>query len=87
MAKNAEVSRKTSFITRSTKNLAASIDINEDAKFGKSDSSDNETIKRSPSKKLSKFIKYLILLHSRKRWVSFNSFGYDWGSQLKALPK
>ena len=51
-------------------------------------------LKISPSRKSGGSMRYLISLCSDadsapfvKRWVSLDSFGYGWGSQLEALPE
>ena len=79
-AENAEIKSGTSFITRSPKNLLS--DMAEDAEIvSNDDSDDDKTVKRSPlSKKPNKSTRYLTSLHSKKRQVSLNSFGYGWGS-------
>ena len=67
----------------------------EDAEFGgNADGGNNETVKRSPSRKSSGPTEYLTSLHSNadsaplpEKWVSLDSFGYNWGSQLKVLPE
>ena len=46
MIKDIEVGSKTNSPTRSTKNLSALVDMAKDAKVGKSDNSDNKTVKR-----------------------------------------
>ena len=57
------------------------MDMTKNAEVGEGDGGDNETVKRSPlSKKLNGPIGYLIFLHSGKRWVSLDSFGYGWNS-------
>ena len=69
------------------------MDMAEDAEVGEGDGGDNETVKRSPLSKKSKVsIGYLTSLRSNvdskplaKRWVSLDSFGYGWESQLEAL--
>ena len=67
MAEDVEVGNRTSSTIKSTKNLSASVDIAEDTKIGESDDGNNKTVKKSPSKKLSKPIKYFIFLHSEKK--------------------
>ena len=75
IAENAEVRSGISFTTKSAKNL--SLDMAEDAKVGgNSDGGDNETVKKSPSKKSSGPMAYLISLRSdadsslfKKRWA------------------
>ena len=53
MAENVKVGSKTSFTNRSAKNLP--LNIAENTEVGSNDDSgDNETVKRSPSKKLSR---------------------------------
>ena len=55
---------------------------------GNGDAGDNKTVKRSPlSKKPNVPTEYSTSPRSGKKWVSFDSFGYDWGSQLEALLK
>ena len=94
MAEDADVGSETSSTTRSAKNSSASMDMAEDVEVGEGDGGDDETVKRSPSRKSSGPTEYLTFLHSNadsapfaKRWVFLDSFGYDWGSELEALPK
>ena len=72
MAENAEVGSRTSSTTRSAKNLAALVNIAEDAKVGESDGGDDETVKKSPLfRKLSGPIGYLTSLRSNADSASF----------------
>ena len=80
MADDAEVGSGTSSTTRSVKQLSASVDMMEDAEFCEGNSGDDEIVKRLPFKKSSRSTGYFISLHSEKRWVSLNSFSYDWSS-------
>ena len=80
MAENAEVGSGTSSITRSAKNSSASVDMAEDAEVDECDGGDDETVKRSPSKKLNVPIGYLTSLRSdadsapfAKRYNKLNS--------------
>ena len=67
----------------SVRDLAEDVEID-----GNGDGSDDETVKRTPlSKKPNWPTRYLTALPSGKRWVSLDSFGYDWNFQLKILPK
>ena len=52
-SKDAEVGSGTSSTTWSAGNLSASVDIVEDAEVSDGDGGDNQTVKRSPSKKSS----------------------------------
>ena len=63
------------------------MDTAEDAEVDKGDDDDDKTVETSPFRKLSGPAGYFISLCSGKKWGSFNSFGYSWGSQLKAPPK
>ena len=93
MAEDAEVGSETSSTTRSAKNLPS--DMAKDAEVGgNGDGGDNETDKRLPSRKSSRLMRYFISLRSNadsvlfaKIWLSLDSFGYGWGSQLEAPPK
>ena len=86
MAESAEIDRGTSSIIRSAKILLALVDMAEDAEIDEDNGRDDETVKRSTlSKKPNVFTRYLTSLYSEKRWVSFDRFGYGWGSQLGAL--
>ena len=76
---------RTSSITRLSNNLSASIDKAENAEVGEGNSGDKEIVERSPSKKPNVPTGYLNFLCSKQRWVSLDSFGYDWGFQFKAL--
>ena len=64
MAEDTEVGSRTSSTTRLDKNLSASMDMAEDAELGEGDGGDDETVKRSPSKKSNVPIGYLISLRS-----------------------
>ena len=64
MAEDAEVGSGTSSITRSAKNLSASVDMAKDAEVGEGDGGDDETVKRSPSKKPNVPTGYLTSLRS-----------------------
>ena len=69
--------------------------MSEDAEVGgSSDGGDDEIVERFSSRKLSGPTGYLISLRFDadsvpfgKRWVSLDSFGYGWGSQLEPLLK
>ena len=87
MAENAGVESKTSSTTRSAKNslsnLAENTEVGDNGNSG-----DNETVKISSfSNKPNIPIGYFTSLHSKKRSIFHNSFGYSWGFQLEALPK
>ena len=93
MAEDAEVGSGMNSTTRSAENsplgMAEDIEVG-----GNSDGANDETDKRSPSKKSSGPIGYLTSLRSNadsvpfaKRWVSRDSFGYSWSFQLEVLPK
>ena len=72
-AEDAEVGSGTSSITRLAKNL--SLYMAEDTEVGgNGDGDDDETVERSPSKKLSRPTGYLTSLCFEKSWVSLNSF-------------
>ena len=65
MAEDAEVGSGTSSTTRSARNSL--LNIAEDVEIGgHGDANDDETVKRSPSKKPSGPTKYLTSLHSEK---------------------
>ena len=64
MAEDAEVGSRTSSTNRLANNLSTSVDMAEDAEVGEGDGGDNETVKRSPSKKPNIPIEYLISLRS-----------------------
>ena len=64
MAKDAEVGVGTNSKTRSAKNSSTSVDMAENAKVGESDDGNDETVKRSPSKKSNIPTEYLISLCS-----------------------
>ena len=75
MIEDAEVDSKTSSTTRSAENLPSSVDIAENAEVGEGDDGDDETVKRSSSKKSSGLTGYLTSLRSdadsvpfKKRW-------------------
>ena len=87
MAEDAEGGNGTSSTTRSAQNLP--LNMVEDVEVGgNGDGSNNETVEKLPlSKKPKRPTGYLTSLRSSKRWVSFDSFGYGWGSQLETLPK
>ena len=64
MAEDAEVGSGTSSTTRSAENSSASVDMAEDAEIGEGDGGDDETVKRSLSKKPNVPIGYLTSLRS-----------------------
>ena len=76
MAENAKVGNEMSFITKSVKNLSASIHIAKNAEIDKGDDcDDNKTVKRLSSfKKPNILTRYLTFLHSKKRWVFLDCF-------------
>ena len=65
--KDAEVGNGTSSITRSAKNSSASVKMAEDAKVGGNNCGDNETVKKSPSRRMGEPIGYFTFLCSGKR--------------------
>ena len=93
MAEDAKVRSKTSSTTKSAKNLLS--DVAKDAEVGgNGDDSDDEMIKRLPSRKSNGPTRYFTSLRSDadsiffgKKWVCFDGFGYRWSSQLEALLK
>ena len=93
MTEDAEVRNGTSSITRLAENSPS--DMAEDAKVGgNGDGVNDETVKKSPLSKSNRPMGYFTSLrsdansaHFAKRWVSLDSFGYGWGSQLEALPE
>ena len=75
MAEDAEVGSRINFTTRLAKNLWTSVDIAEDAEVSEGDSSNDKTVERSLlSKKSNILTGYIPSLHSKKRWVSLDSF-------------
>ena len=66
MAENAKVDSKTSYTTRLSKNLSASVDMAEDIEVGKGNDGYDEIIKQSPSKKPDVPTGYLTSLRSEK---------------------
>ena len=76
MIEDADVGSGMSSMTRSAKNLPASKHMADNTKVGEGDGSDDETVKKSPLKRLSGPTKYLIFLYSNvdnalfeKRWA------------------
>ena len=67
MDKNIKIGSGISSTNRPAKNLSSLVDIAEDAEVGKTEGSDNKTVKKSPSKKLSGPRRYLTSLHFGKR--------------------
>ena len=72
---DAEDDSRMSFITRSAKNLSASVDMAEDTQVGEVDGGDNKIVKKSPLFKKPKVpTRYFTFLCFEKRWVSPDSF-------------
>ena len=59
----------------------------EHAVIAEGDSGNDKIGKRSPSRKSGGLMGYFTSLGSGKKWVSLDSFGYNWGFQLETLPK
>ena len=78
MAEGAEIGSRMSSITRLAKNLSTSVDIAKNTEVDESDSSDDETVKKSSLLKNSNIpIEYLTSLCSKKRCVFFDSCSYS----------
>ena len=84
-AEDAKVGSGTSFTTRSAKNLPSG--MVEDAEVGgNGNDEDDEMVKNHLLPKCRTDLpEHLTSLRSKKRWVSLDSFGYSWGSQLEVL--
>ena len=78
MAEDIKIGSGTSLITRSAKNLSASIKMVEDVEVGDGDGGDDKTVGRSPlSKKSNVPIENFTFLHSGKN-MSFSWYFWLW---------